>query len=143
MSTNSRSAWSSRTTGKNPAREVRSDGRQPPIDFDPDLAGDHVRFGVRLRALILGECPLTRSPNQGTRDPQIRPDDTRAHSAIRCACTTERLLVSARDRNSQITARPGTTSPKLQAPAHLRTPVAAEPYLSGCRETPGCPGSTV
>src|SRR5260221_1607896 len=68
---------------------------------------------------------LTRSQNQSTRDPQVRLDDTRAHSAIRCACTTERLLVSSLDRNSQITGRPGTTSPKLPAPAHLRTLLAA------------------
>jgi hypothetical protein len=31
--------------------------------------------------------------------------------------------VSARDRNSQITGRPGTTSPKVPAPTHLRTPL--------------------
>jgi hypothetical protein len=31
--------------------------RRGGADFDPDLADDHVRFDVRLRALVLGECP--------------------------------------------------------------------------------------
>ena len=96
-------------------------------DFDPDFAGDYVRFGVRLRALVLGEClsPVARIRALGI--PRSGLTTRAPHSAIRCACTTERLLVSARDRNSQITGRPGATSPKLPAPAHLRTPLPQNP----------------